>query len=897
MSNKPKSLAEEILGLAESSRPWQRDLLRRVSTQVELSSKDLAEVQAIARHEHGLGGGEVGRPVPVTSAELSRAEPTRPRVVLRELRDVANANRLAKAQSLRFAIDGLTIVYGENGSGKSGYCRVLKSLCRVRKEAEEKILPDVFTPGAPQANPCATVRFDLDGKEQSVQWSAPKAPPAALSAVSVFDARAAPLYVNSESRIDVLPAGLDILPRYGAALQKLAELVDKEVTTLERSAANPLPSFDQSTSAGKFVSRLSAGSIQTGVPRESELRALATLSAEELAELARLESEARTDPTAIAGALRSAAEAAGTLAAHVDRLSQAVGTEAARHLADSLAAAREARQAAQLAAGSAFGNEALPGVGGGPWRLLFEQARAYSAVAYPGEPFPPASADHLCVLCQQPLSQAATERLQRFDSFLRGQTARDASNREQEVLALVATVRSAGAGDESARVQLLSGAGKEGVELGVAVTAFLQSAKARTAALLAGVERGSLVETGTPMSESPGPALQRRKVQWDARAVELERSATDAAERKQRTERLAELKARSQLAPILPTCVARIAELESLNRLRDFRKACDTTAVSKKATELRRLLVTREFEERLQAEMKHFGIEGLPVRTQDRSAGGQSLIGVALEATQKVKNTEVLSEGERTALALACFFAEVGGTPGHCGIVLDDPVSSLDQERRRLVAQRVVREAQSGRQVVVFTHDLSFLYELRAAAADCTPQVPVAQHELRKTAEAGCGTVFAETLPWVARPVKERLAQLDEKLKSIRALPNRNDDKYRAIVKDFGTDLREAWERFVEEVVLKGVAQRFQTQVKTQSLREVLVEDVDHRAINLGMTRASEWSGHDKAKGLGGGLPSPEELASEVTKLRAYQKELIARQIVALERRRKEERPPPATLG
>ncbi len=46
-----------------------------------------------------------------------------------------------------------------------------------------------------------------------------------------------------------------------------------------------------------------------------------------------------------------------------------------------------------------------------------------------------------------------------------------------------------------------------------------------------------------------------------------------------------------------------------------------------------------------------------------------------------------------------------------CGIVFDDPVSSLDHWRRRNVAQRLTKEAKT-RQVVVFTHDTSFLGQL-----------------------------------------------------------------------------------------------------------------------------------------------------------------------------------------
>ncbi len=45
-------------------------------------------------------------------------------VILKEIRNVQNVNALVQDQ--RIAVDpGLTIVYGENGTGKSGYVRLL----------------------------------------------------------------------------------------------------------------------------------------------------------------------------------------------------------------------------------------------------------------------------------------------------------------------------------------------------------------------------------------------------------------------------------------------------------------------------------------------------------------------------------------------------------------------------------------------------------------------------------------------------------------------------------------------------------------------------------------------------------------------------------------------------
>ena len=51
---------------------------------------------------------------------------------------------LPSVRPLPFAVEGFTIVYGDNGSGKSGYGRLLRGLCRARRDRAERILGDVY---------------------------------------------------------------------------------------------------------------------------------------------------------------------------------------------------------------------------------------------------------------------------------------------------------------------------------------------------------------------------------------------------------------------------------------------------------------------------------------------------------------------------------------------------------------------------------------------------------------------------------------------------------------------------------------------------------------------------------------------------------------------------------
>jgi hypothetical protein len=95
-----------------------------------------------------------------------------------------------------------------------------------------------------------------------------------------------------------------------------------------------------------------------------------------------------------------------------------------------------------------------------------------------------------------------------------------------------------------------------------------------------------------------------------------------------------------------------------------------------------------------------------------------------------------------------------------------------------------------------------------------------------------------------------------------------------AAVKDFFSDLRETWERLVEEILFNGGVGRFQRDVATQSLTGVRVEDEDYRRVFFSMKRVSGYSGHEKTIGARTALPRHDEIAKDPAEIRAFAKEL-----------------------
>ncbi|WOH48183.1 AAA family ATPase [Bradyrhizobium sp. sBnM-33] len=295
------------------------------------------------------------------------------------------------------------------------------------------------------------------------------------------------------------------------------------------------------------------------------------------------------------------------------------------------------------------------------------------------------------------------------------------------------------------------------------------------------------------------------------------------------------------------------------------------------------------------AEIQRLDLGHVPFRFGEATERGRNLFDVALDAHRPAVKARVLSEGEQRALGIACFLAEMSRIPGYHGIIVDDPVTSLDHQRLRKVAERLVEEAAAGRQVIVFTHHLIFYQEILAAAAARVPQVPAIVNLIGKS-DGRFGLVSENDEPWIAKKVTKRIEALEARLRAVPAGIHRDSEDFRRVAKDFYTDLRETWERLVEEVLLNGVVERFSSGVKTLSLKGVVVEDSDYQVIFANMKRVSELSGHDMAAGRQIPMPDVAEMRRDLNALATYRSEIHRRKNTLANRREALEEPPIARV-
>jgi hypothetical protein len=592
--------------------------------------------------------------------------------------------------------------------------------------------------------------------------------------------------------------------------------------------------------------------------------------------LAQLTADLAGDPARAARQLAALKTKVDGQVARLDRLFASISDDTAKDLRRLAVDSDATRRAAEAASSALFRDEPLPQIGSEVWQALWASARAFSdAEAYPERRFPVTDPGSVCVLCQQELTPVAADRLNRFEAFVRddsqqrAEAARLAYDRAlamfkgeavslAELANIVATVR------DELRQDALA------MEIrGATLRALWRHRQIRRR------HANPSTAIDVPVTEYSRQALVDQAAGIETRANALVAEAGSPARTALLGEK-AELVDRQWLGGIKADVLAEIERQKKIARLEAAQRDTATNRVTTKSTEIAQALVTDTLRAQFAREVASFEIAGLAVELrQQNSVQGIPRFKVALARKPTAAVGQVLSEGEHRCVALAAFMAELATNENKSGIVFDDPVSSLDHMHREAVAKRLVAEA-AHRQVIVFTHDLAFLFELNRAADDAQPKPPVAISSISRGADKA-GFCRSEP-PFKARRVSDITTSLSNQLAGERYhFEQGNQDEWRKTIKSIAATLRDTWEIAVEEAV-GHVIRRLSNEVKTPGLVKLTAITVpDCEAMRDGFGRCSELL-HSAAASLNRPLPRPEALTAEIDALAAWANSLRQRQ-------------------
>lgn len=587
----PKTVPEMILAWSETKPDWQRDALRRIMIAGQCTAEDVIELVHLCKKGQGAEGIDLVAQ-PLTEAHLPIALAQGVSIAITSLTDVKNVNRLSAGQKLSFSPSGINVVYGDNGVGKSGYSRILKRACRSRFPGQ--ILPNAFDPlAAARASAVITYREGTTNGAP-IQWTDEESPHPILSAVSVFDRESGQVHVKDKNEVAFRPFGLDIPDALAAACLAVKDALVAEETSLKNAQdlAFSTPTFSPTTKVGKILSGLTA---------KSDLAALTQLmemSPEETARLDLLRTDLSRDPATAAAEQKRQAIKLTRMATEITAIAATVSDDKLSSLIALQSTATTHRDAARLAASEAFKDSALPGVGEGAWRALWEAARRYSVeAAYPELTFPQTADGSACVLCHQTLDDAARARLAGFDAFVRNET---------EQAAQLAEDKFSKAREEltESRISIpMPGLRRQLVTTHPAIARqvlkFLAVARVRRAKILQGANLNELPS----LRDSPSDALLALAEEIRTYAEELTQSGESEGRRALEDERN-ELIDRAALADLIPKAKKEVERLTALNLLKSCIAETATNAITTLGNTIADEVITPRVRDRFQEEIQ-----------------------------------------------------------------------------------------------------------------------------------------------------------------------------------------------------------------------------------------------------------------------------------------------------
>ncbi|MCW0159672.1 AAA family ATPase [Burkholderia pseudomallei] len=843
--------------------PWMRDAARRLFQNGRLEDRDFEDVLALLKSQEGIADPAGRVPQPLALEMVPMAGSLESSVTLLSLRNLTGVNAIAPDQQIDFAPNGLTVIYGGNGAGKSGYSRVLRKACRARTTGGP-ILGNVFVAGARVA-PSAEIEIRRAGSDESdvLLWRQNEAAPPELAAVAVFDSQCAKAFTDAEGDVAYTPRGLDVLAGLAALCGRLRSRLESEANAIKASSTSFVDLLGEHV-VGSLLAQFDK-KFATQAYRQ-DLKNLASLSDAESAEIEQLAAQlAEANPAARAAEIRRLKARVDALAAQWEQCEAALSDEkTSAALALGLASV-EADAAAKLAAEAfAAQGELLPGTGSEPWRHLLAAARDFSTqLAYPGHSFPHVDGAQ-CVLCQQNLGSAAAERLRQFESFVEQEAQKRANTARQTAAATFASI---GRVDPSLLVAdkpLLDEIEANKIGLKDRLLDASGALAARKRGLMMAEEARDFKSEVAPI-EAASADLRALTLQLAQVAEGFEKLA-GADARKKSEQRLADLRSRRMLKERIDQVLQVAEDLTLKKALLSAYRAADSGPVSRKMQALHAEALSAEAEAAFARECDLLGVSHVPIRSTTRMERGKAKQQVKLDTVGSEKVGDVLSEGELRALALATFMAEVSLVPGHGAVIFDDPMSSLDHARRERVAKRLVFEA-GKRQVIVFTHDLAFANHLADEAA--RQSVDATAMSVRRQKDRA-GVIFPE-LPFAGQKVPERLERIKAMAADADRAANAGDtEQSETIIRTAYGRLRETWERGVEESVLNETVVRFRPGVSTQRLRAVAVEDAHYEAIHEAMARCSHFAAHDTSSDANTATPTSDELRADIEIARTF---------------------------
>jgi len=717
--------------------------------------------------------------------------------------DLKNVNALAEGQQLGFG-PNLTLVYGNNGAGKTGYTRPLG--CVGYTHGERDVLPDA-TRSDPDVLPSAKFEISFGPVTQQLSWTNGDRP-SELSRLRVFDENSAVAYLSQANPLGFVPTGLSRLTRLADATDEVRSRVRKIIDEFD------VPHRLTDLFAGSSEIKTIVDDIDINT-RVEDLRKLGSLTPEENNEIANLAVEIaelkREDVAKLLERKLLQKSDMERLLNAVEVATRALDEQTESDVYKIIEDIFRQRRAVAEAGATRFLSDSLKQAGKPVWIEFVSAAKAL-ADAERMEKYPTVGAP--CLLCQQPLSAGAVELIEKLWQFLNDDTKSKLEQMEGKLAEKIEELEYLSLDyfrSDSSIQRLLTSALPTSVQ---ALEAHVESCVDR---------RREMVRSLRTLEISKYPGLIKFELADLQHLLDITSEEIEGLKQSDNATRIATKEARLRYLEHRRLLGERLRDCESyIGRVKWAKRAGEslgsTRAITSKYNDMFDRLVTKKYVNFFESTLQKFKSD-LQLSVEAHGSKGETVRQIILspKAYRHFYSLEdVLSDGEKRAVAVSDFIAEAALDESRNAVILDDPTTFFDDRWKGTLAECLAELARD-RQVVVFTHDLPFLYKLKESAE--IMGVDVKSHWIRSE-DGKPGFIYLDNGPVCEKEFRNGALAREYYSKSKSAPPG---EQQSLLQQGFGA-LRTSYEALIIFDLFAEVVARFEERISFGRLSDVCLD-------------------------------------------------------------------------
>lgn len=839
------AIYQEILNWSQSRPLFVRDALRRLITSTTITQSDIDELVELVKKDCGDTSITLNA-IPLDSIHIPTTATINgnyPKLI--SLSNPINICALDNQGSLQFSNIGLTVVYGNNGSGKSSYSRILRKLCWSRNPSVT-LKKNVFNPSASQQQVDFVV--ENNGSNVAFTWTENSPSNPILNLIFVFDNDCGDIYINNENPTEYKPVGIDVLEKLISIFTGIHQTLGSSI--ISYNTQKPvLPQNLLQTNIAQWYGTIE-NLERTTIDSQIQFSQTDNNRKQELTNLTTSQNPQQNISTLTNQRTR--------INGYIQQFSQ-IETLFNEQNLDELRANRRTfesvNQAYQIATNELQNVNTLEGFGTNPWRTLWEAAKNYalSSNLSDGQNFPSLVSLEKCVLCQQELDETAQQRLTTFSQFVLNDVSTQLNTINSIIQQKLITYNSLTIPpiENLAELEQLIPNFRE------SYNRFFHSVIIFKNSIIAFLQNGGELSINLQnITTDISSIIPRIGAEIDQNNLLLQNRNALVSE-------LNEINAKEFLFNNKTAILQYYDEHKYKSWISRCQSQLSTTAISRKIGELMENqavnLQHQEFVSHLTSFNRDLASKVLISRT--RTSQGNTYQRCGLNGINEPINS-ILSEGEQKIIALSNFLAECTIDNRLNTIIFDDPVTSLDMDYRDLIANKIVQLSQT-RQIIVFTHDLSFLRLLidthkTTTTTDCTV-IGIDKYN-------GISGIVTDEIPYLAKNVQERIDSITRILREHDALALNNAHGREIKLDSARKRFRMLLERSVEEILSNKTYERFNKNIhlKRGNLSSYIVTeqtDVEFLLSLFGKYSVTEHDGGTSTLPL---LPNKDEIAQDI---------------------------------